>query len=283
MSRSLRELSQRFWRKTARLTHAAQDDGLAAFVCNLCNASNRVLPSQLTRETPSCASCGSTVRFRSIAHLLVRELLGEDRALPDLPESPHIVGIGLSDALSYAVAAGPALQLHEYILRYRAEARHHGSSELAGGSARLRDCKRRIRACRAAGIPCIRGRAAAPQAGRRIHPDRAVLARPGHRRAFSRSARLQDRRAAEGTRRLQNRTREGSEQAFDGLVFHGGDGATLEMRLFSRAALLRELRDAGFSRVRLANEACPRFGIVWREPVVACRWLLGRDGHSMPP
>ena len=58
--------------------------GRIAFLCNLCNAPNRVAPALLSRETASCAVCGSTVRFRSIVQLLLQELLGEECTLPAL-------------------------------------------------------------------------------------------------------------------------------------------------------------------------------------------------------
>jgi hypothetical protein len=69
-----------------------------------------------------------------------------------------------------------------------------------------------------------------------------------------------------GAWRLHNRTADGREQTFDNLVFHGGPGTTLEMRLFSRAALRREFDRAGFSDVRVAAEPWLPFGIVWPEP-----------------
>jgi len=40
----------------------------------------------------------------------------------------------------------------------------------------------------------------------------------------------------------------------------------LEMRLFSRNALLREFVDAGFASVRIADESEAAYGIVWPEP-----------------
>ena len=55
-------------------------------------------------------------------------------------------------------------------------------------------------------------------------------------------------------------------QTFDHLVFHGGPGSTLEMRIFSRAGLEREFADAGFARVRFAAEPYLPFGIHWPEP-----------------
>ena len=79
---------------------------------------------------------------------------------------------------------------------------------------------------------------------------------------------LFDFRVAEedGRWRLRNVTADGRAQVFDDLVFHGGPGTTLEMRLFSRAALLREFTAAGFASVRVAAEPYLPFGIVWPEP-----------------
>ena len=55
-------------------------------------------------------------------------------------------------------------------------------------------------------------------------------------------------------RRLENRTTDGRRQVYHKLVFHGGPGSTLEMRVFSRASLEREFAQAGFSRMRIADE-----------------------------
>jgi hypothetical protein len=55
-------------------------------------------------------------------------------------------------------------------------------------------------------------------------------------------------------------------QRYENLVFHGGPGTTLEMRVFSRAALERHFAEAGFRDVRFATEPCLRHGIVWKEP-----------------
>ena len=52
-------------------------------------------------------------------------------------------------------------------------------------------------------------------------------------------------------------------QEFDNLVFHGGAGETLEMRVFSEAGVLEELRHAGFEDIRIRAEPHPDFGIRW--------------------
>ena len=72
---------------------------------------------------------------------------------------------------------------------------------------------------------------------------------------------------------LKNITRDGQEQRFNNLVFHGGPGSTLEMRVFSQAGLLLELEQAGFEKTNICSEPCWEFGICWHDswslPIVA--------------
>ena len=87
--------------------------------------------------------------------------------------------------------------------------------------------------------------------------------------------RLHDFRFVEtsGKRYLYNKTTDGEEEIFDQLIFHGGPGSTLEMRIFSEPDLRRRLGEAGFSSIRICAEHAPEFGIVWpmdwAVPVVA--------------
>ena len=62
---------------------------------------------------------------------------------------------------------------------------------------------------------------------------------------------------------LYNRTVDGQEEIFDDLIFHGGDGMTLEMRMFSEPDLRRRLAEAGFGSVRVYADQVPEFGILW--------------------
>jgi len=65
---------------------------------------------------------------------------------------------------------------------------------------------------------------------------------------------------------LVNRTRDGEVELFEDLVFHGGEGETLEMRIFSGPDVLAHLRAAGFVDIRIFDDAIPRHGVVWSEP-----------------
>lgn len=48
--------------------------------------------------------------------------------------------------------------------------------------------------------------------------------------------------------------------------FHGGPGSTLELRLFNRERLLRELHTAGFVDIETFDEDKPELGINWGKP-----------------
>ena len=117
-------------------------------------------------------------------------------------------------------------------------------------------------------IPCF-GLEAAFRNARRLLEDRGVFlfTVPFEKSGPTREhfPRMHDYRIVEtaGKRFLYNRTPDGEEEIFDGLVFHGGEGMTLEMRMFTQPDLLRRLQDAGFSSVRVCPDQVPRFGILW--------------------
>ena len=64
---------------------------------------------------------------------------------------------------------------------------------------------------------------------------------------------------------LVNRARDGTVETFRDLVFHGGDGSTLEMRVYTEARLRGLLADAGFTDIRIAGEPYAPFGVEYRD------------------
>ncbi len=235
------------------------------FVCNLCGRSNTVAVEALARETPSCAGCGSTVRFRAMAHLVLRELGLPDVPLAALPTRRDVVGLGLPDAAAYAV---PLAQRFDYTNTW-----YHTEPRL--DIAAIPDA-------RAGTLDFLVAsdvfEHVVPPIGRAFRNAHALL-KPGGVMIFTvpfsldadtveHFPELHDWRIVveDGRHVLLNRTADGRAQRFADLVFHGGPGSTLEMRLFARDALLRELAAAGFRDVRLAAEPCVEHGIVWPEP-----------------
>jgi hypothetical protein len=65
---------------------------------------------------------------------------------------------------------------------------------------------------------------------------------------------------------LVNRSKDGGYQVFDKLVFHSGNGATLEMRIFDEADIRAKLADAGFTSVRIEAAGSQEFGVALAGP-----------------
>ena len=68
---------------------------------------------------------------------------------------------------------------------------------------------------------------------------------------------------------LQNTTRNGKRQTLDNLSFHGGSGATLEMRIFAKVGLVNGFRRAGFTDIHFHRCSELAYGISW-----PCNWSL---------
>lgn len=65
---------------------------------------------------------------------------------------------------------------------------------------------------------------------------------------------------------LYNETINGTTEIFDNLVFHGGPGSTLEMRVFCYDDLISRFHKAGFSSIKvidLENPDLKKYGILW--------------------
>lgn len=266
--RALRALPRHMRRLLGIADRAAADASTSAVVsfrCNVCGADCRAAPAAISRETISCHGCGSTVRFRAIVHLLTTELFGRSIALPDLNRRNDISGIGLSDFGPYARQLEDKL---DYVNTY-----YHAQPRLD-----ITDVPADRNAAYDFIIASDVFEHVAPPVSRAFANARRLL-RPGGVVIFTVPFTLEaatiehfpdlhDYRLLETPQgwRLENRTVDGRRQVYDDLIFHGGAGSTLEMRLFSRAALEREFAQAGFSRMRIAGEPCPEFGIAWHEP-----------------
>ena len=263
---TLRFLAWRRWRDgsggdPARIRPGAR----VPFICNLCGTPNAGTLAALSREALTCTHCGSNVRFRAMAYLVTKEVLGSPMLLPDLPEHKEITGVGLSDAINYAapLAARFSYENTFYHTDPRLDIVDVDASRLGRYDFIIAsDVFEHVE----------------PPVARAFANARRML-RPGGKFIFTVPFTLDgDTREhfpelhewslaeSDGAWTLTNRTREGRVQTFTDLVFHGGPGSTLEMRLFSLKALEREFKDAGFARIRIAAEPYLPFGIHWPEP-----------------
>ena len=243
---------------------------MTTFTCNLCGTSNTV--EAIPWETPTCASCGSNVRMRTIIYMLALELFGEERLLPDFPRCADIKGFGMSDAQCYATLLAEKTDYtntfydrQPYLDITESHSDQHGTYDFILSSDVFehvappieRAFEEAFRLLKPYGVLCVTVPSVIADQTDEHYPDL-------HQYSVIELA---------GEHVLINRRKDRTLEIHDKLVFHGGIGATLEMRLFAQADLVRKLRGAGFSDVVLQGEPVERFGIVfdgpWSRPLVA--------------
>ena len=243
------------------------------FLCNICGRANSGV-EEIGREAALCTGCGSSMRHRSIIAVLSRELLGAVYPLDKLPVLRSIRGLGLSDSQPYArlladhfdyrntyLHREPVLDIAgagsqdpgtlDFLLA--SEVFEHVPPPVEGPLRKVRDL------LRPEGVFVMTVPYGLEGETLEHFPELADYAT-----VLLRSGPV-----------LVNRTREGALQVFSDLVFHGGRGSTLELRVFSEPALRKALSDAGFGYVRVYTEDFPEFGIVhqenWALPIAARR------------
>jgi len=243
---------------------------MITFTCNLCGTSNTV--ETIPWETPTCSSCGSNVRIRAIIYMLALELFGEARLLPEFPRCENVKGFGMSDAQCYSTLLAEKTDYtntfydrEPYLDITASHSDEHGTYDFILSSDVFehvappveRAFEEAFRLLKPYGVLCITVPSVIADQTDEHYPD------------------LYQYSVIElaGEHVLINRKKDRSLEVHDNLVFHGGIGATLEMRLFAQADLIRKLRGAGFSDVVLQMEPVERFGIVfdgpWSRPLVA--------------
>lgn len=242
------------------------------FTCNICNQPQECSEELFARETESCSSCGSTVRFRALVHLLSVELLGLDLTLAEFPKLKTIRGLGLSDWEGYAELLA---EKFDYTNTFRSadpqfditkpHPTHHGQYDFIIAAEVFEHIE----------PPVER---ALSEACRLLKPHGVlILTVPYSLEAATHEhfPELHEYTLAEinGSPILVNRTRDGKLEVFENLVFHGGPGSMLEMRVFNDTSLKEMLLAAGFREVEICSRSYTPHGVVFREqwglPVVA--------------
>jgi SAM-dependent methyltransferase len=223
--------------------------------------------SNLGRETPSCLGCGSTPRYRAFISILSRELFGSSIPLPEFPLRKDIRGVGLSDWDGYA--AGLAAHLDYENTYFHKEPRLDITSVPAAMEGQY-DFVISTEVFEHISPPISR---AFTNTLRLLKPGGLlVLTVPYVSGAGVRTVehfpRLNDYDIVErdGKPVLRNTTVAGEVEEFQNLIFHGGEGAALELRVFSEESLMAELRDAAFAGIEIISGSDFKHGFYWEEP-----------------
>lgn len=247
-----------------------------SFICNVCGATCSRPAEALERETSSCV-CKSTVRLRGLVALLSNEIFGVPLALPDFPTMKGLRGFGMSDPPNLAqelerkfdytntfyhqpptidITKPAESERGRYDFIVSSEVMEHVPPPVESAFANL------YRLLKPNGILVLTVPYGIERFTKEHYPElhEYALASPG------------------GKTVLVNRRRDGSTEVFQDLCFHGGDGSTLELRVFSEESLKAILLGAGFSDVRIASENIPEFGVdhaeTWSLPIVARKGKL---------
>jgi SAM-dependent methyltransferase len=220
------------------------------------------------------------VRLRSVIALLSREIFGVELAIPNFPVLKGIRGLGMSDPPELAQRLAEKFEYTNtfYHQEPRIDVVEPGQEHLARYDFILSS-----EVMEHVPPPVER---AFVNLNRMLKPDGLLLLtvpyRIGGRTAEHFPELHEYALTAPGGRTvLVNRRRDGSLEVFENLSFHGGDGSTLEMRVFTETSLKEIIAAAGFTSMRIASEDVGEFGVLhgetWSLPMV------GRKGDFRPP
>ena len=240
--------------------------------CNLCGAVNQRPESLLIREALSCDKCESSGRLRALAWLISDELFGTPMVMRDFPMIRSWTAIGMSDIDDFAA---PLAAKFNYTNTYyhkppvldvtNPDASLEGKFDFIISSEVLEHVPDPIapafetlyRMLKPNGLLFLTVPYSLESTTLEHFPELHDFALTALRDQWV----------------LVNRTRDGRLQTYDNVVFHGGPGSTLEMRVFNESTIRTLLSDVGFKSIRIAGESCPEFGILpddpWSLPIAA--------------
>ncbi len=236
--------------------------GCLSFRCNICGQACLVKVSELSREAAFCKSCGSTMRMRAIIHILSTELFGRSLALTDFPVKPDITGIGMSDWDGYARTLAHKFDYKNTFYHQEPKLNITRIDPALEGKFDF------IIASDVFEHVCPPVSIAFENIGKLLKPNGVFIFSVPYSKdeeTVEHFPELHDYQVIEADGRyiLKNITKSGVSQVFENPVFHGGAGLTLEMRLFSESALIKEFHKAKLNKIKIYKDSDFDHGIHW--------------------
>ncbi len=235
------------------------------YCCNICGGKNQLETENFQRELALCKQCGANARFRGIIYVL-SGLIGEKLDLPlrKWSRRRQVRGIGMSDWPGYANLLRSKFNYENTFFDRRPkldilnpEEKHIEKYDFVIST----DVFEHIVA------PVQRG---FDNLFRLLKPGgNLVLSVPTTRIAHT-VEHFPDLYEFEfydfyGRKILVNRDASGHFQLYHNLVFHGGEGSTLEMRRFCEADVIDRLTRAGFEKIQVHDQPQLSIGYYWPE------------------
>lgn len=252
-------------------------DQIISFTCNICGTTSSQAAGSFYRENPNCSGCGSTPRFRGIIHALSIGLMKTSLPLSKFTADRHVKGIGMSEWDVYArilekkynftntfFHQEPRLDVMSDVdwknyadsdFLICTEVFEHVLQPLEKGFSTLRKMLKK------GGVLVFSTPFTGAPETREHFPGMVDFT----------TCQIDDKWL------VVSRTAEGGYDVYDdNIVFHGGPGTVLEMRVFGREVLMAQLRDAGFE-VEIFADPVPEIGYYW--PSVVDRPEIGYAGE----
>ncbi len=254
---------------------------VVSFTCNICGAYNQV--ENFATEPASCA-CGSNVRIRALIHLLSMELFNQSLTLAEFPKLKAIRGLGMSDQEGYARILAEKFDYtntyYDREPRFDFTAEHpeaYGSCDFILSADVIEHIAPPVE--RALEESCLLLK---PHGILGItvfcHPSDQL------REHFPGLSQYRVVPLGDGMV-LINRRADGTLEIRDDLIFHGGSGATLEMREYGATALRRQLIGSGFCDVGFLTENIPAIGVYFdhdvSQPLIARKAPFVMEKHAV--
>ena len=252
--------------------------GTLFFQCNICGTLCTVELASLAREAKSCPNCNSSPRTRAVIRTLSSCLFQENLILSEFPIRKDIKGLGLTDAENYA---SQLKQKFDYVNTY-----FHQEPRLDIASDSIAPEQRQVYDFIISSevfehiVPPVQ--VAFDNVYQMLRRGGLLLLTVPYGlqpETIEHFPELHEFTLVErdGGCELHNLTKSGVRQTFRNLVFHGGRGSTLEMRVFCYSDLLRLLSAAGFVDVAVHSAPDFRHGIWWPQP-----WSLPITARKLP-
>lgn len=250
------------------------------FTCNICGTISTVPSVKKHRELLQCNECGSTPRYRGIFQAIQKYVLGSTEQPVRLTE-PRLdkMGIGMSDW-------EPLVPDLQRVVSYR-NTFYHQEPRLDITNAKscksyknldfiicsevlehvlppVSQCLINIKGMLKTdgililSVPYLEGYETIEHFP---HIDRFEITPVGDRHS------------------LVNIAPDGTIEHFDNIIFHGGPGSVLEMRIFGEGDILAMLSYSGFTDVTIMEPTLPEIGYIWDYRTEHPLWR-GRLGKS---